>query len=162
MSAIISDCGKYRYVLRRDPDLLADRAPALFVMLNPSKADAEQDDPTIRRCKNFAKLWGCAGLIVVNLYAFRATDPKELWKAEDPVGPENDFHLSNQLFAGDVVCAWGNNAREDRVLEFLELANKAGSRLWHLGLTKAGQPRHPLFVRADQPLIRWNEREATP
>lgn len=156
MSAIISDCGKYRYVLRRDPDLLAEKTPALFVMLNPSTADAREDDNTIRRCKGFAKKWGCAGFIVVNLYAFRTKSPKLLFKAEDPVGPDNDHHLGNQLFAGDVVCAWGNNAREDRVQEFFKLAKKAGARLWHLGLTKAGQPTHPLFIRADQPLIRWD------
>lgn len=163
MSAIISECGKYRYQLTRDADLFVERSPALFVMLNPSKADAEHDDPTITRCKGFARLWGCAGLTVVNLYGFRATDPKDLFCAEDPVGPLNNFHLRNALtIHRDAVCAWGNNAREDRVREFIALARHAGARLWHFGLTKKGQPWHPLFVRANQPLERWNEMEDKP
>ena len=161
MSAIISDCGKYRYLLSRHGDLLAHQKHILFVMLNPSKADASINDPTITRCLGFTNAWGYKILNVINLYAYRATKPKELWNAKDPVGPLNDDYIRNALVShADVVCAWGNNALENRVLEFAELAKESGARFWHLGLTTKGHPWHPLFVRADKPLERWDEMEA--
>jgi len=157
MSAEISHCGTYRYVLSR-PSIVRfpEKGTALFCMLNPSTADATVDDPTIRRCRGFAKDWFCNGFTVVNLYALRATDPRELWKHPDPVGPANDGWLKSLAHEyGDVVCAWGANAREDRVRHVVGLFLSVGARLWHLGLTKAGAPRHPLYIRADQPLERW-------
>lgn len=159
MNAIISVCGEYRYTLTREFNLLySKRASVLFVMLNPSTADSEMNDPTIRRCLGFAKKWDCAKLTVVNLYAFRATDPIELFKAKDPVGVENNSHLRNELaFHGGAICAWGNNAKENRVREFTQMAKKAGTKLWHLGLTKGGQPRHPLYIKASQKPILWEE-----
>lgn len=159
MGAIISTCGLYRYVLTRGADLFnTQRMPALFVMLNPSTADATIDDPTIRRCMGFSKKWDCAGLTVVNLYALRATKPKELWEAKDPVGPDNETNLRLQLIIhGDAVCAWGNNAKQWRVNEFLKLASELETRLWCFGLTKAGQPKHPLYMKLNQPLIRYKE-----
>src|SRR5262249_14212908 len=93
-AAVISDCGRYRYSLtRRWGDAAEPRA--LFVMLNPSTADAEQDDPTIRRCIGFAKAWGMGSLEVVNLYALRATDPAALLSAPDPIGPKNDTMITS-------------------------------------------------------------------
>src|SRR5690606_18576726 len=92
-TARFSPCGQYRYLLTRPipaPFWKPDAGEAVFVMLNPSTADASEDDPTIRRCIGFAKEWGCTGLTVANLYALRSTDPKGLWKHRDPVGPEND------------------------------------------------------------------------
>jgi hypothetical protein len=145
MSAVISECGLYRYRLTRTWD------PAVqalgFVMLNPSTADAEIDDPTIRRCVGFARDWGFGGIAVANLYAFRATKPADLWLAADPVGPENDEHLA-ALFTtpsvGMVVAAWGANARPDRVAH---VASLPGAITLHaLGLTKDGAPRHPLYM----------------
>ena len=160
MGAIISTCGKYRYVLTRSADLFnTERVPALFVMLNPSKADAKENDPTITRCIGFANRWDCGGLTVVNLYAYRATKPKDLWKVIDPIGSENEAHLRAQLVIyGDAVCAWGNNAKKERVDEFLTLAKELGTRLWCFELTKLGQPRHPLYIKATQKLIRYKER----
>src|SRR6185312_12359012 len=106
-SAYISDCGRYRYGLGREWDYPAK--PALtFIMLNPSTADAEQDDPTIRRCIGFAKRDGFGALTVLNLYALRATDPRELERADDPKGPENDTMLRLHLKRGGTfVAAWG-------------------------------------------------------
>lgn len=156
MSAIISPCGTYRYLLTRPGDLHADKGTALFLMLNPSTADATEDDPTIRRCRNFARAWGCNGLAVANLYALRATDPTELWKHPDPIGPDNDWRL--RAIAEeytDIVCAWGANARAERVAAVANILTAAGGRLWCLGTTKDGHPRHPLYVRGDQPLIPW-------
>jgi hypothetical protein len=125
-------------------------------MLNPSTADATQDDPTIRRCRGFAESWGHAGVTVANLYAYRATKPNDLWYTTDPIGPENDDHLYRLMkMYVDVVCAWGTNAKPERVAAFVELSRKAGVRLWCLGTTKSGAPRHPLYVKADQPLVEW-------
>lgn len=157
MSAIISDCGTYRYKLTREPhDRYTTCGAALFIMLNPSTADASLDDPTIRRCKAFAKAWDCAGIVVANLYALRATDPKQLWRHPDPVGPDNDEWL--RRLAGQhetVICAWGANARPDRVEAIKAIFSGRRHRLMCLGTTKDGAPRHPLYVRGDQPLIDW-------
>ncbi|MDH4555683.1 DUF1643 domain-containing protein [Pseudomonas sp. BN417] len=156
MSAIFSECGTYRYLLTRPGDVHAEKGTALFLMLNPSTADATEDDPTIRRCRNFARAWGCNGIAVANLYALRATDPAELWKHPDPVGPDNDWRLKSIAREyTDIVCAWGANARSDRVTAVTSILTAAGGRLWCLGTTKDGHPRHPLYVRSDQPLIPW-------
>jgi len=156
MSAIISSCGQYRYRLTRDPhDLYATRGPALFIMLNPSTADAAIDDPTIRRCSSFAKAWDCAGLVVANLYALRATNPSDLWKHADPVGQDNDMHLAALIREHEtVVCAWGANARPDRVAQVKAMFHRL-SRPVCLGVTAAGAPRHPLYISAGQTLIPW-------
>ncbi len=154
MSAVISDCGRYRYVLQRSlGGFLRWHRPMLFIMLNPSTADAMVDDPTIRRCISFAKREGMTHLTVVNLFALRATDPRELELAHDPVGPENDRHLEEQVGKhrnGSVVAAWG--AHEFAKRRAAAVLAKFGP-LHCLGLTKAGHPRHPLYVKGDQPLV---------
>lgn len=157
MGAVISQCGNYRYVLTRDMNLLSPEKPAvLFIMLNPSTADADTDDPTIRRCITFAKQWGYSGLTVANLYAYRATHPGKLLETPDPVGPLNDFHLREQLRTHhDTVLAWGNHARLNRISEFFKIARQVGVSLWCLGVTQEGHPRHPLYVKSTQALIRW-------
>lgn len=160
MSAEISPCGQYRYTLDRPRlDGFPDAGRAVFCMLNPSTADATVDDPTIRRCRGFAERWGCNGITVVNLYALRSTEPRALWEHPDPVGPENDFRLGRiARQCGDVVCAWGAAAREDRVRQVVEIFRNARARLFCLGTTKDGHPRHPLYVRGDQPLVPWEPR----
>lgn len=154
--AILSPDGRYRYLLRRtwSPEVVS----AVFVMLNPSTADATVDDPTIRRCMSFAREWGCGGIRVVNLYALRSTDPTQLWAVNDPVGPDNDTHLAWALDSdhSPIVCAWGTNARQDRVDAFLELAAGRERPLFALGLTKNGHPRHPLYVKGGTPLVRFS------
>lgn len=156
-SATISECGRYRYDLTRDLLTIADAGPVLFVMLNPSTADASQDDPTIRRCIGFAKRFRCDRLTVANLYALRSPRPKDLWAADDPVGPENDSHLRRLLSSHDlVVCAWGANAECERVKRFAEIADECGANLWCLGTTKAGAPLHPLYLRKDTELRPWS------
>ena len=120
----------------------------VFVGLNPSTADEEADDPTIRRCVGFARDWGFARLDVVNIYAFRATDPRALWAADDPVGPENDRVLAQVVGSADlVVAAWGVQARRDRVRDLAGILARVP--LYALGVAKEGAPRHPLYVRAD-------------
>jgi hypothetical protein len=151
-SAIISECGLYRYRLARTWD--ADLRPACFVMLNPSTADAFRDDPTIRRCVGFARRWGLGGIVVVNLFALRAADPRALLKATDPVGPDNDRHIAAVAeSAGATVVAWGAHPMAARRVEAVTsvLLDRAVF-VSCLGTTGTGQPRHPLFVRADEML----------
>jgi hypothetical protein len=143
--AVFDPSRRYRYRLWRR---WAAGAPVLFVMLNPSTADAERDDPTIRRCVGFARAWGFAGMTVVNLFALRATDPARLRRARDPVGRDNDCHIAAAAAgAGTVVVAWGTHgelgARDRAVLALL-----APHRPRCLGLTRGGHPRHPLYLPA--------------
>lgn len=148
-AAQLSDCGLYRYSLSRVWD--QDKYTVTWIMLNPSTADAAQDDPTIRRCCGFAEAWGLGGIYVVNLFAFRATEPKRLRTAPDPIGPENDSAIIGACMAGNLtVAAWGTmgelRGRGEQVLAMLR-----GQRLTahHLGLTQGGHPRHPLYARGD-------------
>ena len=146
--AELSPCKAYRYALWRR---WSDAPPVLFVMLNPSTADDSQDDPTIRRCISFSKQWGHGGIIVGNLFAFRSPYPNDLQTATDPIGPENNLwleRLAKQSTA--VVGAWGNHGRHmNRGQEVAALF----PNMRCLGLTKLGQPRHPLYVAADTPLV---------
>lgn len=157
--AALSPCGTYRYLLTRGlPSPLRWMRPVTFVMLNPSTADADRDDPTIRRCLAFARAWQCTELRVVNLFAYRATDPKELLQAADPVGPENDEHIRRAARgAAFVVAAWGaHKVAEERAQHVLGLIDGLkGIGLQCLGTTKSGAPRHPLYVPADQERERW-------
>lgn len=150
MTALFSPCRTWRYSLTRDVGLIGS-GTVTFVMLNPSTADEEQDDPTIRRCIRFAREWGYARLAVVNLYGLRATDPREINTAEDPIGPDNDRVLGTVFGRSDlIVAAWGVHAAPERVAAVMGWP--LGPRFC-LGLTKGGAPRHPLYVRADTRLV---------
>ncbi len=146
-SAVVSDCGKYRYHLHRQ--LGEGRRAATFIMLNPSTADHEVDDPTIRKVMGFARRWGCDELHVVNLFALRASKPTDLREATDPVGPENREWLRRAVELacdGPVVCAWGTHGAymgQDEAV----LGSICGlCQPICLGLTRDGHPRHPLYV----------------
>jgi len=153
-TAQISECGTYRYELTRrwspDGDSIA------FVMLNPSTADADQDDPTIRRCIGFAKSWGYSGLLVYNIFALRSTDPKALQRHPDPIGPENNETLRGIAPHLEIVAAWGTwgwlNNRGRAVQKML------GDRLLCLGTTKQGHPKHPLYLAASTIRVPYRER----
>lgn len=148
-SASISSCGRYRYWLERVWD---DRPTLTFVMLNPSTADAEVDDPTIRRCMGFGRREGAGGIVVVNLFAWRAAKPSE---ALLTLGPENSGYLAIALNGSRVVCAWGAHRYAEYAggaKPFLRQAEQQRVQLWCLGKTKSGAPRHPLYVSASQPL----------
>lgn len=149
-SAEISECGQYRWWLRRSWD--GSGRVACFIMLNPSTADALQDDPTIRRCVDFAKRWDCSALSVRNLYPFRATDPKDLKAAGYPDGGgRGETEIRAARTAHLIICAWGTKAQSSRVSRVLELLD--GHDLYCLGTTKGGHPRHPLYVPASQELV---------
>lgn len=158
--AVISDCGRYRYSLRRcwNPE----RPTVYWIMLNPSTASALTDDATVRRCVGFAKSWKAGAIVIRNLFAWRSRSPALLWKATEPVGPENDDWIRDLAQTpGQLVVAWGafsNPRKGERVAEVLRILGDR--QLLCLGTTDAGQPRHPLFVRADAKLVPWAPPEA--
>lgn len=153
---VFSVCRTYRYALWREVD--AGRPGyVLFVGLNPSTADEFADDPTVRRCRDFVRRWGYGALCLANLFAYRATRPAALKTARSPVGRGNDHRLA-RLAAGAavVVAAWGVHgcfAGRDRAVTTL-----LGGRLACLGVTKAGHPRHPLYVRRTAVPVPWVPR----
>lgn len=155
MSAIISADGYYRFRLDRELGALGARGGAiLWIMLNPSRADAERNDPTLRRCINFSTLWGFARLMVGNLYAMRATKPQALKRPPhgiDPVGPENDTYLLQMASEADLIMlAWGQRGpQKHRWDEVTDMLWVYGRKTAVLGWTKAGEPRHPLMMPKD-------------
>ena len=143
-SAVISPCGKYRYELWRRVGV--GETFVVFVLLNPSTADADLDDPTIRACMEFARRWGFAWMCVVNLFALRSTKPENLYASVDPIGPENDRYIQHAVLHADcVVAAWGKHGRHrDRNTEVVRLV---GNRpLHYLALNLDGSPKHPLYI----------------
>ncbi len=145
--AILSPCQTYRYALTREWD--ASLPSLLFVLYNPSTADAEQDDPTLRKCMHLAKQHGYGGLTVVNRFGLRATRPEVLRDHPDPEGPDNLQHLIHALSSHpSVVCAWGLQGGPIPEAWF-----HVGAKLYHLGLNLDGSPKHPLYRRNDQALI---------
>lgn len=143
--ACISECGRYRYTLTRQ---WADAGKlVVFCGLNPSTADALQDDPTVRREVDFAQAWGFGKYVKVNAYGLRATDPKKLWEVDDPVGPENlEAVLTWAGLADLFVAAWGNNIRDREAFEIRIGLRRMGVKPHVLKLTKSGNPQHPLYL----------------
>lgn len=156
--ALFSDCGQYRYSLTRR---WAEGPAMCFILLNPSTADCTSDDPTIRRCVAFSKREGAGALEVVNLFAFRATDPAELWQTVKPELAEQDAKAISAALgrAAKVVVAWGASIRSGRWIgdpvadEVLELIAGAGLTPYCLGTTKEGHPRHPLYCKRGEALV---------
>jgi hypothetical protein len=151
--AVFSPCGTWRYLLWRDA-----RPRARLVgmgLLNPSQADEMRDDPTIRQCRVRGRQAGFAGLLVWNLFAFRAKLPLDLKRASDPIGPENDGCIDLALaLSARTILAWGNHgAHLDRDRQVL--AHCAGLDVAVLGLTGEGHPRHPLYLPRRTRLRRW-------
>ncbi len=154
MSAIISDCGLYRYRLERDGP---GEGSTAIIMVNPSTADAEQDDATIRKLRGFGARHGWGRIIVGNLFAYRATDVRELGKVADPVGPDNDNHLAAMLAeASRVILAWGPVTKQPRGLRgrFRVVLGMLHSVPHSIGApAKCGHPRHPLMLAYAEPLM---------
>ena len=158
-SAVLSACERYRYLLVRE---WGDAGKAaVFVLLNPSTASATGEDNTSQRCITYAQDWGCESLIIVNLYAWRATKPRDLATADDPVGPENNRYLQvaarlAEHTSGPLVAGWGTNAHPDRVAEVLALPGM--HRLTTLAVTQAGHPHHPLRLQLGLAPRPWEGR----
>ena len=155
-SALFSDCERYRYVLTREWDPAGQKA--LFVMLNPSTADEVKNDPTVERCERRARALGFGAFRVCNIFAFRATDPKVMRAAADPIGPGNDGAiLDSAAWADQVICAWGTHGEHlQRGLDVEALLRSEGYDLFHLGLSKAGHPKHPLYIAYSEAPRSWN------
>jgi len=156
--ALFSEDRVYRYLLRRE--IWVQRTTCLFIMLNPSTADEVKNDPTVTRCINFARYWGFGRLEVCNIFAYRATDPKELYDLEYPsqvIGPDNDMHLRHAIERADrVVCAWGNHGTLfGRGIFIREAIRLQGKFPLAFSITKKGQPIHPLYQKANADLIAW-------
>lgn len=142
-----SPCRTYRYTLRIVWD---ESLPvAAFVGLNPSTADEYQDDPTIRRCKGFAQSWGCGGMLMLNLFAFRATDPAEMKRAADPIGPDNRLAEFLDTCTGPRVACWGTHGSHAGRAAFIA---PLLPELQCLGKNADGSPKHPLYLKADTAL----------
>ena len=144
-SAEFSPCLQYRYFLRRVWD---DTKPlCAWVMLNPSTADAQADDPTIRKCMGFAHRWRCGGICVANLFAWRATDPDELAGVADPVGPRNETWIREAAKCPMVVLGWGAHPMAPRqARKTIDILRLAGAEPLFLRATKGCQPSHPLYL----------------
>lgn len=148
-TAIFSEDKLYRYQLSRLWDI---HDPVVnWIMLNPSTADEFQDDPTVAKTQKFAKQWGYGKVIVTNIFAYRATDPKDMKACAEPVGAENDDYIEKAALESDlIVCAWGNHGeylnRSKQVLDRLLNLPVDNIALWCLNVNKSGQPQHPLYV----------------
>jgi hypothetical protein len=166
-SAIISICKLFRYELRRIWD---DRLPLLVVcMLNPSVADDEVEDPTLRELIFFARRWGYGGLLIVNLYAFRSSSPKEMFaRGLNAFGPDNDNYIKAAIEyaaanGGKMLAAWGNDGNAGGYYIYVaHLAREQKVKLICLGTTNSGQPKHPMArgkhrIPRDQMPIEWKE-----
>ena len=141
--AKFSSCRRYRYTLWRIWD--ASKPFVMFIGLNPSKADETQDDPTITRCKNFAKSWDFGGICVTNLFAFRATFPDNLKASKKPIGEENDAWIHKiSTEAGIIIAAWGNDGI---YLNRAKAIKNSISNLNCIKKNKSGEPSHPLYLK---------------
>jgi hypothetical protein len=158
--AEISPCGTYRYILWRQFRQTILRVNFLnWIMLNPSTADTTADDATIRKIAGYTYRWGYVGLNVLNLFALRATNPRELMRHPDPVGPENERFIKSYCGGGqDIVLAWGaHGCHLDRARTVVDLLRRGDARLYVLGMTQKAQPKHPLYLPSNTPRIRFEE-----
>lgn len=151
--ARFSPCKTYRYTLNRT--LSRDGLGiCVFIMLNPSTADADTNDPTVRRCVGYADAWGYRSLTVLNAFAFRGTDPRDMKAAEEPVGPDNDRWIHSVTTSDGlpkrVIVAWGKDGtHQNRDLAVMKILTKQGLPVFCLGTNKDGTPRHPLYLKKD-------------
>ena len=153
--AVYSPCERYRYSLTRVWQPAGRRV--LFVLLNPSTATEARNDPTVERCERRARVLGFGAFRVTNIFAWRDTDPGNMRAAEDPVGPRNDRAiLDGAKWAGTIVAAWGTHgAYLERGARVEQILRDAGFCLHHLGLSKAGHPKHPLYIGYGKGLEAW-------
>ncbi|MDB5370005.1 MAG: hypothetical protein JWP20_1563 [Roseomonas sp.] len=158
--AEFSDDGRYRYTLERRWDGKPFGSPGVvaWLMMNPSTADEQVDDPTVRRARDFTRRWGHGAMVVLNAFALRATKPSMLLEAEDPVGPGNDAAIAFWAAKADmVVAAWGLPPKplRWRSVAVAALLAKAGVQPLALKVTQSGQPGHPLYIGGDTRPVPW-------
>ena len=154
---------RYRLTRRWSADRPVFEPVLCWVMLNPSSASHDVNDATIRKVTSFSKREGYGGLIVVNLFAYRSTDPDKLIHAEDPIGASNEAMVLDAMRgSAKIVVAWGAMSKGLRAKSWMmrRKIQTAGWRLWALGTTKDGSPRHPLYIPGNQPLVEWKSEAA--
>ena len=154
-TATYSDCERYRYQLTRiwQPE----GRKALFIMLNPSTATETQNDPTVERCERRARTLGFGAFRVLNIFAWRDTDPRKMRAVAEPVGPGNDAAIREGCaWADRIICGWGTHGEHlGRGAQVETLVRDTGLAPYHLGLTKAGHPKHPLYIAYSQQPVKW-------
>ena len=153
--AVYSSCKKYRYSLTR---IWNEEGKKLhFVMLNPSTATEIQNDPTVERCERRARILNFGSVRVTNIFAWRDTDPKKMKCATDPVGLQNDQSILDGCHWADcTIAAWGNHGLHlDRGNHVIELMKRCGKPIFHLGISKVAQPKHPLYISYDISPTKW-------
>lgn len=150
-----SDCESYRYALTRTWDETGRKA--LFIMLNPSTATEVQNDPTVERCERRSRTLGFGAFCVTNIFAWRDTDPRKMRAASEPIGTENDATILGFCpWADQIIAAWGTHgAHLNRGPAMLQILRGVGQPLYHLGLTKEGHPKHPLYIAYSQQPEKW-------
>jgi hypothetical protein len=159
MSAVISHCGHYRYRLERSVGMIGP--VYAYFGINPSTGDASKDDATVRKWIGFTKVWGGSRFIVGNVFAYRATDVRTLAGVDRPSGQENVTHLFEIMRDADIlVPCWGNSSKVPKQLrlEFSAVMLRlleSGKPVMHLGLTMGGDPKHPLILGYDTPLVQY-------
>ena len=160
MAAVISACGTYRYRLDREIDMLGGQVYAFFGV-NPSTADAIIDDATVRKWRGFVSRWGGSRFIVGNIFAYRATDVRCLASAPDPIGPDNFAHMMKIGFEADIIVpCWGDRGKLPKPLRHKcdwarDVLEGFGKPVKAFGLSKGGDPLHPLMLGYDTPLVEW-------
>jgi hypothetical protein len=154
-TAVYSDCERYRYLLTRVWEPAGRKA--LFIMLNPSTATEVQNDPTVERCERRARTLGFGGFRVTNIFAWRDTDPKKMRAAAEPIGAENDAMIAKSCdWADQIIAAWGAHGEHlQRGVAMEALLRGMELPVFHLGLTKAGHPKHPLYIAYTQQPELW-------
>lgn len=156
---IISECGTYRYLLERL--LNHEGIVVAFLGVNPSKAEKDVPDQTDRKWREFGRRMGARAVVYGNPYAFRATDVRELAAAPDPIGPDNDKFLRAILAEADVVVpCWGSRNKipkrlHDRLVVVRRMLRECGKPIWIFGLSKSGDPLHPLMLAYETKLVEW-------
>lgn len=159
--AVFSPCEKYRYTLTRK---WSEGKSCLWCMCNPSKATAEILDNTVRKCLKWSVLWGYGSMTVVNLFAWRSTDVKQIYKVKDPVGPENDAYILAEIEKasdGLIICAFGGNGLYlNRNWDLFTLADKAEAKLHYLHMNGDGTPSHPLYLPESLKPTWWDYKNA--
>ncbi len=158
--AYIDETGKYRYSLWRTLKDVPreEHKTLLFNLLNPSTADGRTDDPTVRRCIGFARNLGYTRVWIGNVFGYRATDPKELRRVPNPVGPMNHASLKTMILQADlIICGWGVHARtrEREDIQVVKLIRECGKKPYVFGLTRDGYPKHPLYLAGSARPFEW-------
>jgi hypothetical protein len=156
--AVLSGNARYRYWLHRS--WFTGNGWTVFLLLNPSTADGLQNDPTLRRCIGFAQLWGSRGVIIVNLFAYRSTEPNNLLIHNDPVGPQIDLYLRGAFrMSPRIICGWGAHViAKRRTKAVLSLMREERTAPYCLGVTANGSPSHPLYTSAKAEVVPYNGR----